>query len=100
MIDYGSKKRNYNETSAAQFAKYVDKMNNLHPTQTPQYPGHLQTAMPMSPTEARAMQMQQMQMQQMLAQPNAVHMLNQIPAGPPAGFLGVPTYNPYGRPKF
>lgn len=110
MLSYGNNKRQSNETSSAQFNKYIDRMNSLHPTQTPQYPGHMQ---PMSRKDAlraqmeqqmlmqmqmQSMSQQQMLQQQMLMQPNAQQMQQQmmasrkVPSGPPRGFIVGPGF--------
>ena len=108
-------KQSYGMSSSAQFAKYVKQINELHPTQSEAYPGQLQRGIkrPMTTKEAREMQMRMMYEQQnntgvpMQYQSNVgfpiqyqKYSMYQAPAGPPAGFIDAPQYNPYRRNRY
>lgn len=115
MIDFsnGKKKQNYKETSSAQFSKYIDKINTMHPTPNQMYPGQFADEARYSQqdayTDTKALKrMQAQQLHQQLTDVNKMsHITMQDPSNiqrnlsmldsnnPPQGYLGVPQYNPY-----
>jgi len=104
MLSYGSGKRApSNECSSKQFNKYIDRMNALHPTETPQYPGHMSAMKPKDAMRAQLEQQALMQLHQQQVMEQALmqqQVLSNIKPGPPNGFIGVSGYSPYKRPKY
>ena len=109
-------KQSYGMSSSAQFSKYVKQINELHPTKSEAYFGQLQSGVKRTMTlkEAMEMQMRMMYAQQqssmsvpMQYQSNMgfsiqcqQYPMYQAPAGPPAGFIDAPQYNPYRRNRY
>lgn len=107
MVDADKRKKwNYSDSSSAQYAKYLDKMNTMHPTQTEQYPGQNLfqfSRAPRSRKEAQQMMAQQQLLEYAQQQRNLQQLGRQpvygMPSIPqtPMGFVGVQQFDPYGR---